>query len=73
MSALRGGGGGGGEGTLKADMVIRLSRGGCVNLRSRGGGGQKSRKILRTSFIDSSLASDSDGGRPFMNLIKPEH
>ena len=36
-SALRGGGGVG----PKADRVIQLSKGGCVNLRTRGGGGTK--------------------------------
>ena len=33
---------GGGEVPSKADIVIKLSKGGCVNLRKRGGGGKKS-------------------------------
>ena len=31
----------------KADIVSNLSKGGCMNLRTKGGGGQQIRKICR--------------------------
>ena len=45
MSAQRGEGGV----PSKADIVIKLSKGGCVNLRTRGV--SKNPKILRTSYV----------------------
>ena len=36
-------------GSGKADEVRELSKGGCVNLRTRGGRGSKNLEILRTS------------------------
>ena len=44
MYALRGRGGVG----PNADVVLRLSKRGCVNLRTRGGRGSKKPKNLRT-------------------------
>ena len=41
---------GGGIGP-KADTVIKLSKGGCVNLRTRGRGVSKNPKNLRTSYV----------------------
>ena len=35
----------------KADVVVRLSKGGCVNVRTRGG--LKNPKILQTSLMEA--------------------
>ena len=56
-SALRGGGGVG----PKADRVIQLSKGGCVNLRTRGGGGTKipkfcGRHMCMAPWADGNMA-----------------
>ena len=37
----------GGGGTPKADAVRKLSKGGCVKMQTRGGGGQNIRKFCR--------------------------
>ena len=43
----------GGKGVpSKADMVRNLSKGGCVNLQTRGEG-SKDMNMLRTSYIDA--------------------
>ena len=69
-SAPKGGGGVSG----KADEGRELSKGGCVNLRTRGGRGSKNPNILRTSLMEATFMisspppSDSpdplDVGRP---------
>ena len=48
-STLRGGGGV----CPKADIVLELSKGGCVNLWTRGEGGPKKPKILRTYLMEA--------------------
>ena len=50
--ALRGRGGIG----PNADVVLRLSKRGCVNLRTRGEGGSKKPKNLRTYLMEAPLA-----------------
>ena len=37
----------GGGGTSKADAAGKLSKGGCVKMKTRGGGGQKVQKFCR--------------------------
>ena len=57
MSALRG------EGVpAKADRVSDLSKGGCVNLRTRGGG-VKNPKMLRTSYMEAPKTENVTDGR----------
>ena len=40
-------------GCTKADIVLELSKGGCVNLRTRREGGLKNQKILRTCLMEA--------------------
>ena len=42
-------GGGGGGSTQKADIVRKLSKGGCVKMQT--GGGSKNQEILQTSYV----------------------
>ena len=44
--------GGGGVGP-KADIRLEISKGGCVNLRTRGGRGSKNPKFLRTYLMEA--------------------
>ena len=48
-SAPRGGGGV----CPKADIVLEISKGGCVILRTRGGRGSKNPKFLRTYLMEA--------------------
>ena len=46
-----------GEGGVgpNADVVLKLSKRGCVNLRTRGEGGSKKSKNLRTYLMEAPL------------------
>ena len=57
MSAQRGGGGV----PSKADIVIKLSKGGCVNLRTRGEGVQKSENFADVICVSPLRGKEEEG------------
>ena len=55
---------GGGGVSPKADIVLELSKGGCVNLRTRGGGCSKNPKFWRTSLMEAPLRITENASQP---------
>ena len=57
------------EGTSKADAVRKLSKGGCVKMQTRGGGGQNIRKFCRRHMYMAPNGTWTDA-TPLMDTAK---
>ena len=68
---------GGGEGPAKADADVerKLSKGGCMNLRTRGGGGSKSQNFLDVILVSplTSLIVDQVSWAKTMHRCRLQH